>query len=239
MQRIDGTGPKPGVVCVLGMHRSGTSCVTGTLQAAGVFLGEVSVHNKHNVKGNRENGVVMSLHNDLLAANGGRWDRPPAVVRWSDEHRQRRDAIIADLAASAACWGFKDPRTLLTLDGWLDVLPAPRFVGVVRHPQAVARSLHTRGGMPLDHAVSLWTEYNRRLAAYRERFGFPVICFDRPMPELIGALRKLCVSLGLDASAAESFFDADLRHHDGGSESWDDVPAAARELYERLESAAF
>ena len=227
------------MVCILGMHRSGTSCVTGTLQAAGVFLGEVSTHNKHNVKGNREHGDVMSLHNDLLAANGGRWDQPPPVVSWSDAHRQRRDAIITGLASSADRWGFKDPRTLLTLEGWLDALPAPRFVGVVRHPQAVARSLHARGGMALDRAVWLWTEYNQRLAAYRERFDFPVICFDRPKPELIDALRKLCLSLGLDAAAAESFFDADLRHHDGGSEVWDHVPAAARELYQRLESAAF
>ena len=222
------------VVCVLGMHRSGTSCVTGTLQAAGVFLGEVFTHNKHNVKGNRENGAIMALHNDLLAANGGAWNDPPSVVRWSDEFRARRDEIIAGLAAAAPCWGFKDPRTLLAFDGWLEVLPQVRLVGVVRHPRAVARSLHSRGGMPVEKAIHLWTEYNTRLAQYQERFDVPTVRFDLTAGELLTSLRNLCGILGLEGDSAETFFDADLRHHDGRGESWEEVPEAARELYNKL-----
>lgn len=222
------------VVCVLGMHRSGTSCITGTLQAAGVFLGEVFTHNKHNVKGNRENRAIMDLHNDLLAANGGAWNDPPPAVRWSGEHTSRRDGIIAGLAAAAPCWGFKDPRTLLALDGWLPALPDVRFAGVVRHPVAVARSLHSRGGMPTERAIALWTAYNLRLAEYQARFDVPTVCFDLSVADLLTSLRGLCTKLGLEAGAAEVFFDADLRHHDGGNESWENVPAGARALYEKL-----
>ncbi len=222
------------VVCVLGMHRSGTSCLTGTLQAAGVFLGEVFTHNKHNVKGNRENGVIVTLHNDLLAANGGSWDDPPAAVPWTEEFRARRDAIVAGLAAAAPRWGFKDPRALLTLDGWLETLATPQLVGVVRHPKAVARSLRARGGMNPAKAIGLWTAYNRRLALYRARFDAPMIRFDLPGPELLASLRRLCERLELDPDAAGTFFDADLRHHNGNTETWDDVPAEARRLYEEL-----
>jgi hypothetical protein len=226
------------VVCVLGMHRSGTSCVAGTLQAAGVFLGEVFTRSDHNFKGNRESGVIMALHNDVLAANAGQWYDPPPLVRWSDTYRARRDEIIAGMAAAAPCWGFKDPRTLLVLDGWLEALADPRFVGVVRHPQAVARSLQRRVGMPSELALRLWSVYNRRLAEYQASFDVPIICFDQPAAELLGALRRLCSRLGLDATAAETFFDQDLRHHDGGAEPWDDVPGADRALYEQLCSGA-
>lgn len=41
------------VVIVLGMHRSGTSCLTGLLQQAGVALGNVVKEAAHNKKGNR------------------------------------------------------------------------------------------------------------------------------------------------------------------------------------------
>ena len=58
------------VIGVLGMHRSGTSCLTGTLEEAGVFLGEVVVQAKFNARGNRENRRIMDLHNAVLAAKG-------------------------------------------------------------------------------------------------------------------------------------------------------------------------
>ena len=222
------------VTCVLGMHRSGTSCVAGTLQAAGLFLGEVSTAEKHNQKGNRENGAIVSLHDDLLADNGGTWRDPPETVSWSRDHRIRRDAIIAEMGRVAPRWGFKDPCTLFTLDGWLEVLPAPTFVGVVRHPGAVVRSLETRRGSSLRGALALWTSYNERLASVRERYEFPIICFDASAEDLIAGLRALCAGLALDPRAADAFFESTLRHQDGGAESWDGIPPDARALYERL-----
>src|SRR2546430_4861601 len=121
------------------MHRSGTSCLTGTLGEAGVFLGEVSTKNRFNPKGNRENQRILSLHQELLQANGGNWDDPPERVRWSDEHRAMRDAIIASYAGKKI-WGFKDPRALFTLDGWREALPQIELAGIVRDPVSVARS---------------------------------------------------------------------------------------------------
>ena len=42
-------------ILMLGMHRSGTSCLTGIMQALGVHLGEVFTESTWNKKGNREN----------------------------------------------------------------------------------------------------------------------------------------------------------------------------------------
>jgi len=66
------------VIAVLGMHRSGTSCLTGLLEDAGVPLGDVQKENPHNPLGNQENLRIMHLHDAVLAANGGSWDAPPA-----------------------------------------------------------------------------------------------------------------------------------------------------------------
>jgi hypothetical protein len=104
-------------VLILGMHRSGTSCLTGSLQEAGLYLGAINESAPNNAKGNRENLAIMDLQNEVLAASGGAWDRPPDAVVWSAEHKARRDALIATYPADRI-WGFKDPRTLLTLEGW-------------------------------------------------------------------------------------------------------------------------
>lgn len=66
------------VVAILGMHRSGTSLLAGTLQECGLDLGAVSTAAAANEKGNRESWLLMALHEDLLRQAGGAWDRPPA-----------------------------------------------------------------------------------------------------------------------------------------------------------------
>ena len=64
-------------VVILGMHRSGTSVLAGSLQEAGLVLGDVVTQAPHNKKGNRENRAIMFMQEDLLQSNGGSWDNPP------------------------------------------------------------------------------------------------------------------------------------------------------------------
>ena len=83
------------IIVILGMHRSGTSCLAGTLQEAGLYLGEVHTENPFNRKGNRENPSIMALHEDILAHSEGSWHQPPAGCHWLQQHIARRDTIIA------------------------------------------------------------------------------------------------------------------------------------------------
>ena len=53
MTLVRDTGTRAAVV-ILGMHRSGTSCLTGSLQDKGLYLGQVSQRGTFNKKGNRE-----------------------------------------------------------------------------------------------------------------------------------------------------------------------------------------
>ena len=131
------------VICVLGMHRSGTSCLAGSLEQQGLFLGEVNTSAPWNRRGNRERFDVMNLQRDILEASGGSWYEPPPVAEWSMEHYERARAILAQ-HAGAPVWGFKDPRTLLTLEGWERLVPDLDAVGIFRHPLRVARSLQSR-----------------------------------------------------------------------------------------------
>ena len=118
------------IIGILGMHRSGTSCLTGSLQEAGLFLGEHHTWNKHNEKGNRENQSIVDLHDEILAANGGAWDSPPqGDVAWSDAHIQRARELLGEYGEEPV-FGFKDPRALLALEGWKSLYPSIEFVGI-------------------------------------------------------------------------------------------------------------
>lgn len=199
------------VVAILGMHRSGTSCLTGSLQEAGLFLGDCHTWSRHNLKGNRENQDFVDLHDAILAANGGAWDDPPAKVCWTSEHNDRALALLAK-HASEPLFGFKDPRTLLVLQGWKQLLPGMEFVGIFRHPNAVAASLGKRSAMAREEALKLWYAYNSVLYQQYKNRQFPILNFDDDEMLLDKKIFHVVGELGLPGrSGEEKFYSSDLK----------------------------
>ena len=223
----------PAPVAILGMHRSGTSCLAGCLQEAGLFLGDVNTQARYNARGNRENRRIMDLHDAVLAANGGRWDRPVADIGWDADLRARRDELIAGYPAGRA-WGFKDPRSLLCLDFWREAIQTLRLVGTFRHPAAVAASLGARAmRVEVDAGLALWHDYNSRLLAVAEQEAVPLVCFDWAPARYRQRLDQIVAGLGLEVPAAGyGFFDEDLRHQPADEAAA--VPETAVALHRRL-----
>lgn len=219
-------------IIILGMHRSGTSCLAGCLQEAHLFLGKVNKGSPDNVRGSCENFAIMRFHEALLAENGGSWDCPPERVTWSAQKEARRAALIASYPKNGA-WGFKDPRTLLTMEGWLKALPSARCVGTFRHPFAVVRSLQRRNDFPLEKGLNLWLRYNRELLRYNEAMRFPLVNFDLPAEIYRAKLAMVARDLGLAVGNCKfSFFDAALRREERQSE--DDLPDEIKSIYAHL-----
>ena len=208
-------------LCVLGMHRSGTSCLTGSLEQAGLFLGEVKRASPNNPKGNRENTALQKLNEAVLVHSGGSWDVVPERIDWTAEHSQARDALIGDFAAHGLPWGFKDPRCLITLPFWRDALPDMRFAATLRHPVPVARSLMRRAKLrPATPPIALWLAYNRRLLDLCRTHDIPLVCFDWPDATYLEGVAMLATRLGLPHVAPDDpFFDADLVHATDGAEA--------------------
>jgi hypothetical protein len=226
----------PRIVAVLGMHRSGTSWLAGSLQELGLEMGEVSTSDPHNKKGNRESPVLMEIHEGVLADNDGSWKKPPRKSKWSDARRAALAAHVADMNARfPGGWGFKDPRALLVLDEWLRQVPTLARVGIFRHPLAVHRSLAARSDR-FDEArsVELWRAYNERLIAEHDRAPFTMLRFDVPQDRLFAGLQRVAKELSLPAADKPSrFFDAELVHNEAAAE---EIPRSCRKLWDRLES---
>lgn len=202
------------VIAVLGMHRSGTSCVTGSLQNYGLYLGEHSTWNRHNTRGNRENQSIVDLNDAILAANGGDWLHPPAEVVWQPEHTERARDILSEYA-DQALFGFKDPRTLITLDGWKAILgDRLSFIGTFRNPESVVKSILVRDHNTAEEAWNAWRAYNLALLQRHTAQRFPLLCFDWPQEKFESRLVRAARRMGLEQQSDESFYSSELRHHD-------------------------
>jgi hypothetical protein len=180
----------------------------------------------------------MSLNDAILTTSGGSWDNPPPEVEWLAQQAEERDSIIRAFASSPAqLWGFKDPRTLLTLPFWQDGLPDLKLVGTFRHPVPVARSLEFRDRMPRDHALRLWRIYNLKLLACLQMLEFPVVAFDVPPEEYQDSVERAATYLGIAGGngghGEGPFFEASLRHHTL-AEGYGPVPDECAWLYDIL-----
>jgi hypothetical protein len=220
---------------ILGMHRSGTSCLAGGLECAGLYLGKVNTEAGFNKKGNRENESIRDLHDEVLASGNFQWDNPPLQpLDWNPEQRSKLKSLTADLSAQPR-WGVKDPRTVFCLKGWHELF-SPSYVVTFRHPVAVARSLETRArkwgqDMPETRGLELWCSYNRQILDATASAKTPFIRYDQPAAQYLQALEKLANTLGLDSQRVKEFHSPELRNQDASTEP---VPAACQHVWDEL-----
>lgn len=231
----------PSCVIIIGMHRSGTSLLAGSLEAAGLHLGEVNTAAPFNKKGNRENLEFRALNDRIIERGGGSWREPPAgQASWSRQDESDGKALLRPYRDAGRTWGFKDPRTMWTLEGWLNIVPEARMVAVVRHPVLVARSLAARPGpLSISYAegLDLWAAYNAELLRLVRSFGFPLLHFSagRELDKSFETkLREVCRSFGLPGSPMD-FFTEELVNQ---REQEGELPEPVERLYRNLVDVA-
>lgn len=160
----------PPPVIVVGPHRSGTSVTAGMLAELGVFMGAQSWPSLAGGTGTdaasqrlaelHEALEFFLLNERLLRRAGAAWNHIEPFLAVRDEpafarrslgllqratHGSLRTGYLGPLPATFnGPWGWKDPRTSLTLPYWLRLFPAARVVLVERSSEAVADSLYRR-----------------------------------------------------------------------------------------------
>jgi hypothetical protein len=126
-------------VLILGLSRCGTSYLASFLRANGVDLGANFGQGGYvNPRGFFEDRTIVNFHRRLLAKSDPRGAGVPLLASSttpavSSQERTEAARILKSLARPGL-WGWKDPRTILFIDLWLDLLPDARLIVPIRHP---------------------------------------------------------------------------------------------------------
>lgn len=252
------SAPRPTILFVFGMGRSGSSALTRVLSLCGGTLPDALVAaTDGNPLGHWEPEGALALNQDFLSQHGTTWFDPTlrlqGEVAFTAEQRSAYldeiEAFLAPLAAAPLIL-IKEPRITALSDFWFE---AARRLGLsiavvipVRHPEEVAASLAARDRTSPELACALWLKYN--LLGERESRACPRVFVEyssllrdwRAQVSRIGAALSLDLSRR-DEAAVDRFLRRDLhrqRHRGGISElfghGWlsrvyDALSAAARD----------
>lgn len=221
------------VVCVLGMHRSGTSAMTKVLNILGINLGETDKLMKpgsDNPKGYWENEDIVYIHTQILNLYSRTWDSTqPLPHEWwkTDEilpYRNRLIEIIQKNFFNRDLWMWKDPRTSLLIPLWLEILKdlgiTPLFVICVRNPLDVYLSLEKRNQFSKDKSLKLWNLYTLSALFWTKHYKRTIVHFDSLLDDTEGTLKRISNDLNIlwpkktakVYNKINAFIDQKLRH---------------------------
>jgi hypothetical protein len=222
-------------LCILGMHRSGTSALTRVLNLLGVSLGKHLIKPaRANPTGFWENARIVDCHIDLLYAMDSYyddilplpdgWEKSPAAVTYRD----RMQRVVAKEFVRRPLWGFKDPRTCRLLPMWNllfdEINLRPCFTLIVRNPDEVAQSLRKRNGFSYNQSLMLSLGHmldpeRHTRGRLRVLLTYEQLMSDwRKQTARIGQALKIewPKSPGSISGEVGSFLDPSLRHHRSG-----------------------
>jgi len=223
--------PRRRALLVLGMHRSGTSCVARIANLLGPAIGEnLRPPQPDNPTGFWEHAGLSELNDRALVALGASWDDPcPLPEGWERrapllEIGQALRALLESELSIRSDFVVKDPRLCLLLPLWRTALESldcdVEFLWVVRDVRSVGASLARRDRLPFSQSELLWLRYN--LAAEIGTRGEPrfMVRYEEVLADWRAAFAgaSACVSLALpdEGSTADEeigrFVSPDLDH---------------------------
>lgn len=211
-------------ILILGMHRSGTSMLSGMIHQAGYALGkDLMGADESNPKGHYENLAVYSLNERMLEESGSAWDDLSAkVVGLSSQlvagYVDDAVKVIEDQFGGAEKILIKDPRNCLLFPVWSEAL---RRLGILqkviftyRNPLEVAYSLQARNHFSVAKGLQLWCNHLLYGEYLSRGCGRAFVAYEDGLQDPQGELKKIDEQLGLGElpQISEEEADRSLRH---------------------------
>lgn len=220
------------VILILGMHRSGTSALGRVLNLLGAQApAHLMPPAPDNPRGFWESISVSRLNDQIFSSADSSWndwsrlkeDRllPTTIVAF----QSRMKAVLQAEFEDADFFVLKDPRLSRLLPLWQPVLAeldiTPSVLIALRHPLAVAHSLATRNGFPLEHSLLIWLRYMLDAERHTRTVPRDFVSYDALLEDWRGISIRISERLKFDwpvsskvaGLSIDSFLDPDLRHH--------------------------
>ena len=191
LQRSSRSALPEWLLLVLGMHRSGTSALSGLLCHQG-FIGpkQPDAGDPQNPTGYWEPPAIRDVHNRVLEQVQSSWDdlMLPAEL-WSPfelQHHlpQLELALQRDYPSISPSQValVKHPRQCRLQPLWNDLLHRHQLQAaallVVRHPLAVALSLQRRDQLPVERSLLLWLSHSLEAERHCRHLPRQVVVYE-------------------------------------------------------------
>lgn len=214
--------------CILvpGMHRSGTSALTGLLQQLGVFLGDELIEAMpSNEKGHFENRALFGRNEDLLKRFGASWEDvfvEGKIGGIPDEVSELKSTLATEFKGTSL-FAIKDPRLALLFPHYKRALTElgieVKVVIPYRDPFEVADSLHARNGFSIEKGLVLWGLYFFMAERFSRDCPRWFLSFEGLLADPRGSVENLDERLQLnllaryDEARVSEFLTGNMRHY--------------------------
>lgn len=219
---------------VLGMHRSGTSAMAGSIAKLGVGVDTnlVEAVANDNPKGYWEPVDVVEINNDILAIFDMHYmDYKSFPEGWEqdsklDDIRKRIEVWCRSMFSEHALIAVKDPRICRTLPLWNQVLKKidceAKYIHMVRHPMDVISSLQVRDEkFSASEGLLVWAVHVLDAFSFAKYDQSVVVSYGSLMRSPVHVLEqvgkvlniKWPICLAVQGGGIKDFIDPDLAHH--------------------------
>ncbi len=228
-------------IVILGMHRSGTSVISGLISLQGFDLGVSEMPlREDNPKGFFENHAIYRFNQNILEEYNTSWDnysftfnqiKPGDLKRYELKAKE----ILKKEFGIARHIFIKDPRMCLLFPLWETVLKELGFnikvVFVYRSPMEVALSLQSRNDFVLKKSVLMWSHYCFQAERNSRSYERKVVHYAHDLEDLDVFVKGLSEFLNIELNqdlyqSAHELYTPKLKHHHVDLEVLsDDMPA--------------
>ena len=213
---------------VLGMHRSGTSMLSGLLNELDLYLGDQLLEaSKDNIKGYFENKAIVLENDSFLISLGLDWSNslkfsnniPGYLI---DSYKQKIKQLIQTEFKDTDVFVIKDPRLCRLLFLWVDIFNdlniEPKYLNIIRNPIEVTQSIKTRDGIQPDLSYLSWLNHVVEPLQFIEQGKICFTTYDKMLnnsnAELLRLLTELNITSLYDFKKLKNsnFVDNSLKH---------------------------
>ena len=198
------------VLCITGMHRSGTSLVAMWLECCGIgFATEfLSGPRPFNKKGHFEDERLVALHSSViekeLSKSKGWIVTKNIDFTFCESDLEKINEILKSYESISDIWAWKDPRTLFFLNSWKKIIPRLKILMIWRPADEVVSSLMRRdkgtksetAKISLDEAIKTWQVYCEKIIEIKK--AFPEDSLVVSIEDIIGQQDKVLTFNGFN-----------------------------------------
>ncbi len=232
---------------IIGMHRSGTSALTGILHLLDVCLGSGLMEGtSHNEKGYFENDLLFNINENLLVQAGSSWDDMfynEHILDKNIDTSELRETIFKEFQYSKI-FAIKDPRLAYLFPIYETVLKELdieiKIIIPYRNPVEVANSLNTVHGINNEKGLLLWTHNLLLAEKFSRNYPRVFLGFDDLLRDSGSLVELFSKHLDIDFTREfkknikdiEEFLESGLKHYNLPLDNIsDNLPTITKKIY--------